>query len=187
MSSLSAVSNAMNDVYENLIRLVDIHIERLVHLEDALDAELQMTEASTLPVPSYHEPLLFDSDETASESSDDPDTYEPIIYDDDREVDGAVMSLSQLGLGNHVNFSDTVFEIGSPTRFTDSSIRSDRTVPMNFTPFDRRLVSRIHSSDSDSDASTDSDTIILEWSDPFESPSRYMVFDYEDDDDYAIL
>lgn len=181
---MSALSAAMSDVYENLIRLVDIHIERLVDLEDALDAELQATEASMLPVVSYHESLLFDDDETASESSDESEVYEPII-DDDEDMDNAVMSLSQLGLGNHshVRFSDTVFEIGSPDRFA-SSVSSDRTVPMHYTPFDRRLVDRIHSSDSDDDS--DSDTVVLEWIDPYESPSRFMTFDY-DDDDYAIL
>lgn len=184
MSSLSAVSDAMNEVYENLIRLVDIHIERLVDLEDVLDAELQFTQASMLPVPSYHEPMLFDDDdETEDESDDESIGYEP-GPDDGEGVTNAIMSLSQLGMDRHVTFNNTVFEIGTPTHLTDSTISSDHTVPLNYTPFDSRLMRRTRSSDSDSDS--DSDTVIVDWMDPAESPiARYMSFD--DENDYMLL
>ena len=170
----------MNEVYANLIRLVDVHIDHLIDLEDALDAELQATEASMLPVPSYHEPLLFD--EETDSSDDEAVVYSPITQEDDN----AIMSLSQLGLGHnhHVTFSETVFEIGTPTPLSDSSTASGRTVPLQYTPFDHRLLSRIHSSDSDDDS--DTDTVVVEWIDPATSPvARYMNFDEEDD--YAIL
>jgi thiol-disulfide isomerase/thioredoxin len=170
MASLSQVATAMNDVYANLIRLVDVHIERLVDLEDALDAELQATEASMVPVGSYHEPLLFGNDNgNDSEMTVDVDDEYGGPSESDLE-ESAIMSLSQIALP-HVSFNNTVFQIdddhGPLWPGSDTSLSSSGTVPLNYTPFPNR---RIIHTDSDSDAES-IDTQVDDWIDPASSPT----------------
>lgn len=175
---MSRFADTVGAVYDRLISSIDSHIERLRVLEDALDAELRAVEDS-LPVPSYHEPLLF-----SDIGGDDDDGFEheditssSVDSDSDSETSDVVMSLSQMRVNMpRVRFENTIYMIEDDDIADDAVMDSGESTPtvgQRYTPFNARYRRNFY----DSDEESDTDTFVPDW----EDPSRTPDFGYDDD------
>lgn len=136
--------------YQELIARVDDHIDRLTILEQVLTEELsqQHIESDT-------------TESTASSTQDSSDVFDGYITQQESDDDSTQQFFDDPGIisptrRRRVHFNQVVMEIDS-----------NDTVEQMYTPFDAMM---------DSDEDSDTDTVVLEYEDPHQSPDvRFLI------------